>query len=186
MIGNMVIEYNANDSQLIYKGFDDVEETFQWLQDNVKNVNFKGRLAAELFVKKCNQSIKTTRSARRHNVLNYTCSLGRLCPFRLIIVPISENANERSGLFYVKKLVLHNHSPESRVYDKLSKTEVKMILLERDVNRLTEEINSCNQKIKELKNKSCRVKYEQTRRNKVNEKKRKEEMLKIMKKINNS
>ena len=78
MIGNIVIKCAQNGSELVYDRSLGVEETFQWLKDNVKNVNFKGRLAAQIFVGQCDKSIKAIKSARRHNVLNYLCSLGKL------------------------------------------------------------------------------------------------------------
>ena len=76
MNADIVIECTQNGSKLVYDQSLGVEENFHWLKDNFKNVHFKGRLAAEVFVEHCDQSIKAIKSARRHTLwrsglLNY-------------------------------------------------------------------------------------------------------------------
>ena len=88
MNADIVIKCNQNGSKLIYDNRLGIEENFQWLKSNFKNVHFKGRLAAELFVAHCNKSTKCINSSRRHNVLNYSCSLGKLLLLKLLTVII--------------------------------------------------------------------------------------------------
>ena len=183
MNADIVIECTKNGSKLVYDQSLGVEENFHWLKDNFKNVHFKGRLAAEVFVEHCDQSIKAIKSARRHNVLNYSCTLGKLCPFQLTIESMFDNASELSGYFYVKTIVLHNHSPDYRVLDHLSKTEEQIILLEREINSLTEEINACNQNIKDMQNKKSIQQWKITKKNKEMAKKKKEEKLKKLREL---
>ena len=158
--------------KLVYDQILGVEENFQCLKDNFKNVHFKGHLAVQIFVGHCNQSIKAIKSVRRHIALNYSCTLGKLCPFQLTIESMFDNASELSGYFYVKTIVLHNHSPDYRVLDHLSKTEEQIILLEREINSLTEEINACNQKIKDMQNKKSIQQWKITKKNKEMAKKK--------------
>ena len=98
MNADIVIKCNQNGSELIYDDRLGIEENFQWLKSNFKNVHFKGRLAAALFVAHCNKSTKCINSSRRHNVLNYSYSLGKLCPFQLIIESMFDNASKLSVL----------------------------------------------------------------------------------------
>ena len=72
MIRNIQIGCTKNGSELDYKGSDNVETTYKWLQENYKNVCFKGRLAAELFIQHCDKSIRCIKSKRRGNSLHYT------------------------------------------------------------------------------------------------------------------
>ena len=94
-----------------------------------------------------------------------------------------DNASEVSGYFYVKTIVLHNHSPDYRVLDHLSKTEEQIILLEREINSLTEEINACNQNIKDMQNKKSIQQWKITKKNKEMAKKKKEEKLRELREL---
>ena len=94
-----------------------------------------------------------------------------------------DNASELSGYFYVKTIVLHNHSPEYRVLDHLSSTEKEIILLEREIKKLNEEINNCDKKIRELKNERSKRQWKITMKNKINAKKKKEEKLRGLREL---
>ena len=159
MVVDIFVSCDGNGTNLVIKSKIEVQYAFDWLSSNYKRLGFIGRHAAEIFIDKCDQSIKSMRIQRHGKDLYWKCTMSSLCPFSIVIKSQDLCASENSGRYVITRFSLHNHSSETIPDRRLSKNEEKIIILKRDLHNLKLRIDEYREKIKTLKNKASINKY---------------------------